>query len=103
MDIVKERSTAYISVSFVDKNGAAAVPSTVTYSTKCTTTGTAIKTNVSVTPASTVTITLDSLDNTIQNANNNSEQKALTVRSSYGTNDECNDDYFWSVSNLLSV
>jgi len=103
MDLVNERSTAYVSVSFVDKDGAPATPLTVTYSTKCKATGTAIKTNVSVTPAPTVTITLDALDNAIQSASNASEEKLMTVRSTYGANDECNDEYTWRVKNLSGV
>lgn len=103
MDIVNERSSAYITVAFLDKNGAPAIPTSITYSTRCTSTGTAIKSNVTVTPASTIIITLDALDNAIQNTSNSSENKLLTVRSTYGTNDECNDEYAWSVKNLTGV
>lgn len=103
MDIINERSSAYIEVAFTDKTGAAAIPASVTYSTKCKTTGTAIKTNVSVNTAATVTITLDSADNAIQSAANSTEDKLLTVRATYGAGDECNAEYVWRVTNLEGV
>jgi hypothetical protein len=103
MDTVNERSSAYITVNFLDKTGAPAVPSTVTYSTKCRSTGTAIKTDVTVTPAASVQITLDALDSAIQDSSNNTEIKVLTVKASYGANDECNAEYVWQVKNLTGV
>lgn len=103
MDIVNEKSTAYVTVAFSDKAGAPAIPATVTYSTKCKTTGTAIKTNVAVAPAASVEITLDALDNAIQTPANAAEDKLLTVRATYGVNDECNSDYTWRVKNLGGV
>ena len=103
MNIIKERSRADITVSFTDPTGAPAVPATVTYSTKCTTTGIAIKTNVTITPAASVKIILDASDNAIQNTANATEIKALTVKSTYGIGDECNDEYVYSVINLSGV
>jgi hypothetical protein len=103
MDIVNEKSTAYITVDFTDKTGAPAIPAAVTYSTKCKTTGVAIKTNVPLTPAASVQITLDALDNAIQTATRQSEDKLLTVRAVYGANDECNSEYTWRVKNLDGV
>jgi hypothetical protein len=103
MDLINERTTAYVRVDFTDASGIGAVPATVTYSTKCKTTGTAIKTNVAVTPAASVTITLDALDNAIQNSASQSEEKLLTVRATYGTNDENNAEYRWRVKNLSGV
>lgn len=103
MDIVNEKTTAYITVAFIDKTGAPAVPATITYSTKCKATGAEIKTNVAVPPAASIEIILDALDSTIQNSTNKQEDKLLTVRASYGANDECNSDYTWRVKNLSSV
>jgi len=103
MDIVNERSSVYIAVAFTNNTGAAAIPNTITYSTRCQTTGTAIKTNVSVTPASTVTIALDALDSAIQATANPYETKLLTIKANYGASDECNGDYAWSVRNLEAV
>lgn len=103
MDIVNEKSTAYITVAFTDKTGAAAVPATVTYSTKCKTTGTAIKTNISVTPAASVEIVLDALDSAIIDPTHLVEDKLLTVKTTYGASDECNAEYIWRVKNLDGV
>jgi hypothetical protein len=103
MDTVDERSTSAYTVSFFGLNGIAAVPTSVTYSTRCNKTNTPIKTGVSITPASVVTIILDSLDSTIQNTANQFEDKILTVRAVYATNDECNAEYEWLVKNLTGV
>lgn len=103
VDTVNERTTSYVTTTFLDRSGVPAVPNSVTYSTRCKTTGIAIKTNVSVTPASSVVITLDAADSAIQNQANASEDKALTVRASYGSNDECNSEYLWTVMNLSGV
>lgn len=102
-DIINERSSAYISVAFLDKTGAPAIPASVTYSTACRTTGIAIKTNVAVTPLSTIQINLDALDSTIQNTANKTEEKALTVNAIFNTNDESHDEYLWYVRNLAGV
>ena len=103
MDFVNERSAAYITVSFTDQTGAPATPSTITYSTKCLSTGIAIKTNVSVTPASSIVITLDALDSAIQNTLNDIEEKLLTVNAVFNVNDESHDEYHWFVKNLSGV
>ncbi|MBI3902776.1 MAG: hypothetical protein HY306_07525 [Nitrosomonadales bacterium] len=78
MDIVNEKTSAYITVSFLDKNGAPAVPTSITYSTRCLSTGAQIKNAINVTPAASIQITLDALDNAIQAAQNPSELKLLT-------------------------
>lgn len=103
MDIVNEKSSSYVTVDFTDQTGAAAIPAAITYSTKCKTTGIAIKTNIAVTPASSITIKLDALDNAIQTTTNQSEDKLLTVHATYGASDECNDEYVWRVKNLDGV
>lgn len=103
VDTVNERTTSYVTVAFLDRAGAPSVPNSVTYSTRCKTTGVAIKTNVSVTPAASVLITLDAADSTIQNQANATEDKLLTVRAVYGTGDECNSEYAWQVINLVGV
>jgi hypothetical protein len=103
MDIVPEGSSSYVTVTFKDKDGNLAVPLSVTYSTYCNTTGTAIKTNVALTPASSIVITLNALDNAIIVQSNSSEEKVLTVKSNYGVNDNANDEYVYQVKNLKGV
>lgn len=100
MDVVKQGSTAYVKISFRDKAKQLALPSSISYSTRCKTTGVAIKTNVAVTPATQIEITLDALDSAIQNAANKQEEKILVVTAVYGTNDSLVEDYHWLVSNL---
>jgi ribulose kinase len=103
MDVVNEKSSSDITVSFFDKTGTPAVPVSITYSTKCMTTGTAIKTAIAVTPAAVITISLDALDSAIQNSMNSVENKLLTVQATYGIYDQCNDDYTWQVRNMASA
>jgi hypothetical protein len=103
MDEFNERSRADIAVAFTDPAGAPVVPATITYSTKCRTTGTPIKADIPVTPAASVTITLDSADQAIQNSANPYELKVLTIKSTYGVGDECNDEYVYRVKNLSGV
>lgn len=104
MDTFKERSRADIQVEFFDPAGAPAVPTTITYSTYCESTHSTIKTDVAVaTPAASITITLDANDNAIQDPTSASEIKVLTIKSTYGTGDEANDQYRYSVENLSRV
>ena len=103
MDYINEKTTAYVDIVFYDRNGLPATPNSITYSTYCKTTGTPIKTNVSVAAASQITIILDALDSTIINTANPSEVKVLTVKASYNLNDALNSEYNWTVTNLVGV
>lgn len=103
-DIINEKTTAYIDISFLDRNGKLATPTSATYSTYCKTTKTAIKTAAAISSiASQVTITLDALDNAIQNTANATEDKVLTVMATYNTNDQLNSDYNYTIKNLQGV
>ncbi|MBI3901856.1 MAG: hypothetical protein HY306_02765 [Nitrosomonadales bacterium] len=70
---------------------------------RCLSTGAQIKNAINVTPAASIQITLDALDNAIQAAQNPSELKLLTVHAVYGSNDECNDECRWQVKNLVGI
>lgn len=102
MDSVNEKSTAYITVSFFDKNKAPIAPDSITYNTLDVLTGAMIKTSITVTPAASVVITLDAADSAISNISRAYENKCLVVKSVYGV-EQCNDEYFWSVKNLNVV
>jgi hypothetical protein len=102
-DIINERTTSYIEVELLDKGGVLAYPASIVYSTYCKTNGTPIKTNVAVPAASVVNITLDSTDSAIINSANATEDKILTVKATYNTNDELNSEYNWTVKNLQGV
>ena len=104
METVNENSRADYTVAFTDPSGVAAIPTSITYSTYCKTTGTAIKTDTAVaSPAASITITLDSLDNAIQSTANAYETKVLTIKASYGSTDKCNAEVEYRVKNLQRV
>ena len=103
LDLINEKTTVYIDITFLDKNSKPSSPSSITYSTYCKTTKIAIKTDVIVTPASQITITLDALDNAIQNTANTTEDKVLTIKATYSANDLLNSDYNYIIKNLQGV
>ena len=94
MDIVSEQSTCYIEASFKGRDGAAAVPSAVTYQVRKP--GAVVCASTTVSPASTVTITLTPADNTLA-AGNQSEQREVTVVATYGANDQVADHLIYEV------
>lgn len=104
MDTNNERNEMFIEVTMRDKDGVLAIPASMTYSTQCLATGTAIKSNISITPvASIVNIRLDATDSAIINTANATEVKLLTVRAFYGTGSESSSEYYWRVINLRGV
>lgn len=103
MQIVNEGTTAYLTVSFKDKAGAAAAPSTLTYSLHCLTTGAVLRNNVSLTAGTSVEITLSATDNAMQSQSNRRETKRVTVKASYGAGEAVNSQYDYQVANLSQV
>lgn len=103
MKLINEGSTGYLTVSFKDKAGVAAAPSTLTYSLHCLTTGIVLRNNVSLTPGTSVEITLSTVDNAIQTASNRRETKRVTIKAGYGASDAVNAQYDYEVANLSQV
>jgi len=102
MDTVNEGTTAYLEVAFLDKAGAAALPTGVTYRIDCLSTGTAVKASTSVTPATSVEITLSALDNAII-GNAPAERRRVTVEATYGVADAVRSQYDYLVRNLSAI
>lgn len=100
MDRVNEKSTSYLTVSFLDKDGAAATPASVSYRIDCLTTGAAIRGDTSASAASAVTITLTPDDNTLQAQTNASERRRVTVTGTYGASDAVREQFDYEVLNL---
>lgn len=100
---VKEKSTCWISVSFYDRDGVLAVPTSVTVSVRDQATGTVLSAAASVTPASTIELTMTPTINTLQYQGNVYETRVVTVQSNYGAADEANDEYEYQVKNLKGV
>lgn len=100
VDVVNERTTAYLTVSFKDKTGALVAPSTVTYSVYCMTNNQELRAATSLGAASTIEIVLGASDNAIVNQANGRERRRVTVKSTYGVADELNDQFEYYVQNL---
>ena len=100
VDVVKERTTAYLTVTFRDKAGTAVAPAAATYSVYDMTTGTEIRAATAISPAPSVEITLGATDNAIQNPGNARERRRVTVRATFGADDELNDEFEYYVQNL---
>ena len=100
IDIIREESTGWLTATFLDKDGVAAVPSTVRYRVDCKTSGTAVRGWASVTPASSVEITLTPSDSAIHDATQEFEEHVVTVEATFGVDDEANAEYTYHVKNL---
>jgi hypothetical protein len=103
MDIVKERSTRYLSIEFRDRNGMLAAPTAVTYRIDCRTTGTQVRQWTSVPPGQSIEIVLTPDDNAIFGGDaHEREVRHVTIVAAYGPNntDQATDDYEYAVRNL---
>lgn len=104
MERVNEQSTAYLTVSFRDKTGALAAPTTISYRIDDAATRQQIRDSTAVTPvASSVEITLEPADNTIVSPAREIEMHVVTVVATYGINDEVRASYPYEVLNLHFV
>lgn len=101
--VVNERSTSYLSVSLLDKAGAAAVPASVRYRVDCQTTGQMVRDWTNLAPAAALEIVLTSADNAMVNAVNRSELRRVTVSAVYGVDDEVHNTWEYQVRNLDHV
>lgn len=103
MERVNEKSTAYLSVTFRNKTGAAQAPSTASYRIDDVATGREVRDDTEITPADTVELTLSVADNTLLNAIAAVEQRRVTVTGTYGAGDAVRSEYIYEVTNLAGV
>jgi hypothetical protein len=103
VDKINEQSSAYYTVSFLDKDGLPAEPASVVYSVRCVPDDSEIRTNTAVTPSSTILIHLDSSDTAIQDSTRDTEVHLLTVIGTYGANDKVTAEREFMVANLAGV
>jgi hypothetical protein len=103
LDIINEQSTAYLSVSFYDKSGVLAIPTSASYRIDCITNGVEVKDDTALTPGTTIEITLSSYDNEIIDGDNATEKRRVTVSAVYGDGDECHNHYDYLVKNLSGL
>ena len=106
MERVNEKSTAYLSVPFRDKAGAAQAPATAKYRIDDVTGGETVRAETEIPgPGSTVELTLTVADNTLKNGAAAAEQRRVTVTAEYGAGggDAVRAEYIYEVVNLAGV
>jgi len=104
MERVNEKSTAYLTVTFRDKAGAAQAPATATYRIDDVATGQSVRADTDISsPGSTVELTLTVDDNTMKNPIAAAEQRRVTVVAEYGSGDAVRSEYIYEVVNLVGV
>lgn len=99
-ETINEGSTGYLTVDFKDKDGTLEAPTSISYRIDCLTNGQEVKTDTSVTPASSVEIELTKTDNAIINQNNNSERRLVTVTGTYSADDAIVEEFEYNVKNM---
>jgi hypothetical protein len=103
MEHVNERSTAYLSVTFRDKDSVEQAPSAVTYRVDDVDSGAEIRESTSIAAAGTVQITLTPSDNVIVGENHEKELRRVTVEATYGADDAVREQFLYAVKNLRAV
>ena len=100
---VNEQSTAYLNVTFLNGSGEAVAPTSVTYKVTDSSSGTVVRNTTSISAASTVTISLDSVDTRMVDSTKSQEDHIVTVTGSYGGTDYARDEFTFTVVNLVGV
>ena len=96
----KERSSFPVNANFRDSSDAASAPTTIDYRIDNLSTGDNILDWATVTPASSVTITVKASENIIKNEGNRRERYQITVSADRGTDDETRDTASWICENI---
>ena len=102
MDVINEGTTGYLTVTFLDKDGVAVAPASVSYRIDCLTTGTAVVGATSVTPGTSVEIQLTAANNAIL-GNLPRERRRVTVTGTYSGSQAVTHQYDYEVRNLSAV
>lgn len=104
MQQVNEQSTAYLTVTFRNKAGAAEAPAAAKYRIDDVASGSAVLGETAITPvAATVEVRLTPNNNTLLEAGNPSELRRVTVVGEYGQGDAVTSEYVYEVINLSGV
>lgn len=103
MDAVNERSTAYLTVTFRDKAGAAQAPASASYHIDDVGSGLEVRGHTPLTAAATAEITLTPADNALRNQAASYEERRVTVEAEYGAGDAVRAEFRYRVINLAGV
>ena len=101
---VNEKTTAYLTVIFLDKSGNQEPPSSATWQVHDVESGEQMKAETPIDPiAAQVELTIPASVNAIVNAAKASERRRVTIKAVYGSDDGLNDQWEYSVKNLSKV
>jgi len=101
---VNEGTSSWLTVTFKDKAGVLAAPSTLTYRIDCMTTGAAILAETTLAgPGSSVELHIPDELNAIQSPANALEYRRVTVVAVYGGGDQITSFYDYIITNLSFV
>lgn len=104
MTTVKEGSTAYLTVTFLNAEGAEEAPVSATWQIDDVASGTALLPATTIDPiAASVELTLTPALNAIVNDLLAYEKRRITVKATYGAADKVNRAYTYDVQNLSAV
>ena len=96
---VNERTTFYLTVTFLDKDGQQSTPTSVSYTVHDKGTDTEVSSG-STDAASQVEIEVGAAVNAILVNSRKTEKRVVTVTATYGVDDELNGVFEYSVTNL---
>ena len=101
---VNENTSSWLNVALLDRAGAPAAPSVVSYRIDCLTSGASIvpKTDLSA-PGATFDIHITSTQNAIQLPANQQEYRRVTVSATYGAGDDITAEFDYVVVNLRFI
>lgn len=100
---VYEGNTAYLTVAFTDGDGVAALPTAVTWQCHDIKTGEELQAETAVTPATSVEITIPPSVNTLANADEQRETHRVTIKATYGDDDQATGKYDFVVVGLTAI
>lgn len=104
MEIVNEKCTSIVSLTFRDETGDLVVPSAGSCQIHDAASGTEIRAETPFTPAgSTHDITITDSENRILDASRNVEERIVTVTFTYGAGKKGSGEYRYGVKNLAKL
>lgn len=101
--IVNEESSAFLTVSFYDKNDELTTPSSIQYRLDCLTNDQQIRDWTAFSPASVIEIGLNANDNSIIDQGNFEEIRLVTIEAYFGVSDKLTTTYQYLVKNLRKI
>ncbi len=103
MESINEQTTAYLTVTMLDKNEAEADPNSATYAVHDKDAGTQIIAPTAIAASGSQELTMTPAINTILDEDNLEETRVVTIEAVYGASDHLTDAYEYKVKNLVHV